>query len=182
MATLTPEVELLATDWFRRVRESAAGHYEAGTYFSRLNLLLGLPTIALSTVVGTAVFATLQKESSNEVRLALGLLSILAAILASLHTFLGFAQRAEKHRLTGSGYGAIRRTLELLKTMPPADEAAIKQAVESIKASMDNLAASAPELPTRLKHRIDKRLKSKEHRRIFHLQGRGVADPAPTAD
>src|SRR2546421_2594241 len=100
------EHELLLTDWFRRARESQRTHYECGTRFSRFNYWLGIPTIILSTAVGTAVFASLEQQSVPAwIKIVIGLVSILAAVLASLQTFLGFAQRADKHRIAGAGYG-----------------------------------------------------------------------------
>jgi hypothetical protein len=164
-------MELLITDWFRRVRESQRVHYECGTRFTRLNYLLGIPTIILTAAVGTAVFASLDKAAAGNARIIVGLVSILAAVLASLQTFLGFAQRADRHRTTGAGYGAIRRSLEYLKTFPPSDPDEFERVVSDIKKQMDALAESAPEVPARLKKKIDDELKSRTHRRVFHLPG-----------
>src|SRR5260370_1336043 len=62
---LSPEVEVLVTDWFRRVRESQRVHYECGTYFSQRRYFLGIPAIVLSTAVGTAVFASLESAAAR---------------------------------------------------------------------------------------------------------------------
>jgi hypothetical protein len=168
---LSPEVTVLITDWFRRVRESQRVHYECGNRYSRLNYLLGIPTIVLSTAVGTAVFASLNKQASGNDKVILGLISIAAAVLASLQTFLSFAERANRHRITGAKYGAIRRTLEKLKTVHPHDEVVLRRELDAIQKAMDDLAESAPHVPTRLKQRIDNELKSRDHRRVFDLPG-----------
>jgi hypothetical protein len=48
--------------------------------------------VALSAAAGTALFASLQKETASvDLRLALGLISVLAGVLAALQTFLGSA-------------------------------------------------------------------------------------------
>lgn len=171
MSSLPAEAEILVTDWFRRARESQFIHYECGVFFSRLNYLLGIPAMILSTAVGTAVFASLEKDVSGNMRIVVGLVSITAAVLASLQTFLKFSERADRHRSTGSGYGAIRRSLEYLKTFPPAEEEALKRAVEDIKKQMDALAKEAPEVPSRMKKKLDDEIKNREHRRVFHLPG-----------
>jgi hypothetical protein len=85
---LSPEVEVLVTDWFRRVRESQRVHYECGTYFSQRRYFLGIPAIVLSTAVGTAVFASLESAAAGYMRIVVGIVSIAAAVLASLQTFL----------------------------------------------------------------------------------------------
>lgn len=169
MPDLSEDVEVLLTDWFRRARESQFIHYECGVWFSRLNYLLGIPTIILSTAVGTAVFASFETSATGTQRIVVGLVSIIAAVLASLQTFLRFSERAEHHRMTGSGYGAVRRSLEYLKTFPPNDEDALKRAFEDVKEQMDALAREAPEVPSQMKKKLDKEVKNREHKRIFHL-------------
>jgi hypothetical protein len=159
----------LMTDWFRRVRQSQHIHYACGSYFSRLNLYLGIPTIALSSVVGTAVFASLDKQNIGNYKILVGMVSILAALLASLQTFLGFSERAEKHRVTSAGYAAVRRRIEMLKTFPPNEKEQMERALAEIKNEMDALADSSPEVPRRIGNRVLAQLKSKEHVRLFHL-------------
>lgn len=169
MPEFSNSVEVLLTDWFRRARESQFIHYECGVWYSRLNYLLGIPSIVLSTVVGTAIFASFETSATGAERIVIGLLSIISAVLASLQTFLRFSERAEHHRSTGSGYGAVRRSLEYLKTFPPNDEDNIKQSLKEIKEQMDELAKEAPEVPARMKRKLDNEVKNRTHRRIFHL-------------
>jgi hypothetical protein len=171
MSALTQDAEILLTDWFRRARESQFIHYECGTWYSRLHYWLGIPAIVLSSAVGTAVFASLDNSATGAQRIAVGLISIVAAVLASLQTFLRFSERAERHRATGSGYGAIRRALELLKTFPPADTEALQRTFADIKGQMDQLAKDAPEVPANIKRKSDRLVKNKPHDRIFHLPG-----------
>jgi hypothetical protein len=166
------DVQVLLTDWFRRARESQRVHYECGTHFSRLNYALGIPTIVLTAAVGTAVFASFESAGDGQMRIVVGMVSILSTVLASLQTFLGFAQRADRHRTAGAGYGAIRRSLEFLKTFPPSTAEELQRAVADIKSRMDTLAESAPEVPARMKKMIDNEIKSKEHRRVFELPAR----------
>jgi hypothetical protein len=175
MSNLSEEVEMLLTDWFRRARESQYVHYECGVWFSRLNYLLGIPAIVLSTAVGTAVFISLETSATGAEKIFVGLISILAAILGSLQTFLRFSERAEAHRSTGSGYGAIRRSLEYLKTFPPSDEDGLKRAFNEIKEQMDTLAKEAPEVPSKMKKKLDDEVKNVEHKRIFHLPPKRAA-------
>jgi hypothetical protein len=159
----------LMTDWFRRVRQSQHIHYACGNYFSRLNLYLGLPTIILSSIVGTAVFASLDKQDIGNYKILVGMISIIAALLASLQTFLGFAERAEKHRVTSSGYAAVRRRIEMLKTFPPKEQEPMERSLTDIKNEMDALANASPEVPQRIGSRILAQLKKREHEQVFRL-------------
>lgn len=95
MNAYTEDVERLVKDWFRRCRESQMVHYEYGSVLERRHLFFGVPSIALSTIVGTAVFSSWESASNNGwPRIALGLLSVLAATITALQTFLNLADRA----------------------------------------------------------------------------------------
>ena len=91
-------------------------------------------------------------------------------------TFLGFAQRADRHRAAGAGYGAIRRSLEYLETFPPAAPEELQRAVADIQNRMDALAESAPEVPDGMKRLIDDELESGHHRRIIELPARSTVN------
>jgi hypothetical protein len=73
----------------------------------------GLPAIIFSTIVGTSVFASLNNDNIPQwAKIAVGLISVVAAVLMALQTFLGFSERAEKHRTTAVRYGAVGRQIE----------------------------------------------------------------------
>jgi hypothetical protein len=175
-STLTPEVLVLITDWFRRARESQRTHYVCSTRSGHWNYILGIPAIILSAIVGTAIFASLSENNPAAwIKILAGCISVLAAVLASLQTFLKYSELADAHREAGAKYGAIRRTLELLKTLPPATNNELKGTLDQIKAEMDRLAAEAPAVSSGMKAKIDKALKGREHKRIFHLPGSNSA-------
>ena len=166
----TTEIDILATDWFRRVRESQKAHYVCANRFSKRNFWLGMPAIALSTIVGTAIFSSLGgMKIPIPLQFIIGCISIFAAVLTSLQTFFGYAERADRHRVAGAEYGAIRRSLELLKTIPAENVEQLKNSLESIKQNMDLLAKETPEVPQDIRKKVDQKLKSKEHYRVFHI-------------
>ena len=169
MSTLNPEVESLTQDWFRRCRESQMVHYEYASLLERRHLYFGVPAIVLSAVVGTAIFSTWGSTANTWLHIVFGLLSMLAAAVSALQTFLNLAERAAKHKSAGASYGAIRRELELLKSLPPTSAEAVQEALLAIKLRMDELADHAPGVPSLFKDKIDERLKRRGHDRIFHL-------------
>ena len=71
----------------------------------------------------------------------------------------------------------VRRELELLKSLPPADEEGIRAALLAIKEQMDELAANSPSIPSAFKARIDAHLKSQSHDRIYQLGPPGPGTP-----
>ena len=170
MMTFTKDIERLATDWFRRCRESQMVHYEYASLLEKRHLWLGASTMVLSTIVGTAVFSSWEATAvDNLMRTLLGMLSLLAAAMAALQTFLNFSDRAAQHKSAGVSYGAIRRELELIKTVPPKTEEEIVKMLQIIKLKMDELAEKSPGVQSKFKQKIDQRLNSKMHRRIYEL-------------
>ena len=135
---------LLGT-WYKRAEACHKCHFLASHRYSRYNYMIGIPTILFTTVVATSVFASLSTESRSVIAVVvIGFVSIVAAILSSLQTFLGFAERADRHRDAGVKYGTIGRTMELLlneNALPAGPEAA------TLKKELDDLAAASPKIP-----------------------------------
>jgi hypothetical protein len=93
--------------WYERASVVAVGHYRAALRYSRFHFWIALPTVALSALVGTAVFATLQQQSCFWLQLGVGAMSVLAAILTALQSTLSYQELAEKHRAAGAKYNAL---------------------------------------------------------------------------
>jgi pheromone shutdown protein TraB len=59
-------------------------HYDMATILGRRHWRLGVPVIITTTVVSTAIFSTLTEETAMGWRIATGLISVAAAVLAAL--------------------------------------------------------------------------------------------------
>jgi hypothetical protein len=127
-------------DWYQRVAATQRAHYSSADRFGRKKYWLGIPAVILSTIVGTSVFATIQKQPSATVQIAVGLASVLAALLTSLQTFLGYSERAEKHRIAGAKFGALGRELEVLR----ATGNVTPEMIDSVRKRLDTLALESP--------------------------------------
>jgi FAD/FMN-containing dehydrogenase len=114
-----------------------------------LNIRFGIPVVVLTTFVGTSVFATLQSDVHVSLRIGLGLISVLAAVLASLQTFLRFGERAEKHRSSAELWAALRREIDEMLALHPtylASRGDPKQYLDDLRRRMDEIAQQSPEL------------------------------------
>jgi hypothetical protein len=80
--TWTPQVEHLLDDWHNRVYAAQAAHYSAADLFRVMNYVVGVPAVVFSSMVGTALFAGLEKDSPKTILVASA--SILAAICVRL--------------------------------------------------------------------------------------------------
>jgi hypothetical protein len=88
-------------------------HYLAAKQAERMNTWLGVPVVVTTTAVGTTIFSTLSGNPDVRLKIGAGLLSLLAAVMASLQTFFKFSERQQKHLQAGAQYGALRRRLEI---------------------------------------------------------------------
>lgn len=138
----------LLKEWLDRARRIQNAHYEAAASLDRLQYVVGLPLVMLSTLVGTSVFATLQSGSDNFwVKIGVGLASVLAAILAAIQTFLRFAERSEKHKLAGVRYGSFKREIEQKSAFPSQDIKELQQFIDGLRIRWDKLVEESPTIP-----------------------------------
>lgn len=148
----TPAVLELLRDWSARAGSSSAGHYATAGRLSRGNLMLGIPVVVLTTFVGTSVFATLQDEVDTSLKIFVGVVSVTAAVLASLQTFLRFGERAEKHRVAGESWASLRREIDEMLALHPTYLAARgdpKSYLDDLRKRMNEIGSVSPALPNR---------------------------------
>jgi hypothetical protein len=145
----TPTVLELLRDWRARAATTSTEHYALASRLARSNIRFGIPVVVLTTFVGTSVFATLQSNVHVSLRIGLGLVSVLAAVLASLQTFLRFGERAEKHRASAELWAALRREIDEMLALHPtylASRGDPKQYLDDLRRRMDEIAQQSPEL------------------------------------
>ncbi|WP_432980484.1 SLATT domain-containing protein [Dactylosporangium sp. CA-233914] len=143
--------DVVIAAWYRRARESQMTHYLAANRSAHLSRWLGVPSVLLSAAAGTTLFASLQKDdTSSWMRLAAGLVAVVAAALTALQTFLNSDDRAAKHRTAAAAYGAIRREIEQHQVIRPQSREQATSILEGLRKRLDEIAGTAPDVPDRL--------------------------------
>jgi len=155
----------LLRHWKLRIDSVQIAHYATGRAFERRHFLLGIPAVILSTFVGTAVFASLSRFADDErllwPKITVGLLSVTAAILISLQTFLRYAEQAESHRTAGARYAHLKHRLELLVTLPPDSNDKLKEALLALESEWEKVREESPNIPIRIWSQIEQRMRQK---------------------
>ena len=139
----------LLEDWDRRAAASSEAHYALAGRLAGRNIQLGVPVVVLTTIIGTSVFASLQKDVGTSWRIAIGVVSVLAAVLASVQTFLRFAERAEQHRASAENWAAIRREIAQKRALHPEYLAARgdpQKYLDGLRRRFDQVSAQSPEM------------------------------------
>jgi hypothetical protein len=172
--------------WQRRARESQYAHYEAAKALESANYSLGIPVTILSTLVGTTIYAALQKQTGIRVQVIIGSISIFAAILAGVQTFLRFGERAEKHRSTAAVYGEVRRSLEVTTRYPLQFRPPLGAYLSQVEKKLNDLARTAPNVSDRIFARGLRKMKEASERHALDdssqeeaaIEAVGVVGPA----
>src|SRR6266496_976115 len=142
------QVVQLLENWHKRVYAAQSGHYASADLFRLLNYIVGVPAVVFASIVGTAIFADFANDRPRA--LAVGTVSILAAVLAALQTFLRFSERAAQHATAADWYSAIRRDIEEMLHLPLDSRGSAKDCLDRIRKEMNRVVQDAPELNVRL--------------------------------
>jgi len=153
----------LINHWRFRVHRMQLAHYMTARKFDDRHLWLGLPAIALSTIVGTTVFASISKNTEIIIQILVGLFSVTAALLTALQTFLKYSELSEKHRVAGAKFANLKHRIELLITLvePPPEE--LKKQLTMIEDQWAKVREESPNIPTRIWNKIENSWTYKEH-------------------
>lgn len=131
-------------EWHQHAEWAQNCHYEAGLFYERFFLSLGIPVIVLSALTGgSEILGKIDQDVG-------GVISLCIAVLAGLQTFLKFSQRAERHRMAGAHYGGIKRSLDETKITLSESGEDTKREIHEIKNQLDSLANESPEIPKRI--------------------------------
>lgn len=156
-------------------------HRLAAEYHRHWHMALGGISTVLSTLVGSAVFTTLVRQlgvdGKHDIQFPLAvdqgidwfywlilLLSIIAPVLAALHTFMHHAEDAATHRASVEGYANVHRQLTIFlatyddSNLSAEANAALKKYDEIMQAYNSVLGKSLTLTKTAY-HRADKKLR-----------------------
>jgi len=139
--------EELLRGWLLHAHKGRDRHDLAARRNDTYRYWLGVPAIILSTIVGTTVFASLETQVDTSLKIALGLISITSAVLASLQTFYNFASLAESHREAGVKYKAMIWELEQVLTQPLEQLPENADYFNDLRKRLSDLELEAPVVP-----------------------------------
>jgi uncharacterized membrane protein len=153
---MTPDE--LIDQWRRGLRVSHRAHFEAAKLYRRRHLWLAIPTVTISALLGTTVFANLQHSDDPTIKFALAVFSIAMIVLSSLQSFLRFSETSERHQTAAVQIGEVRRELEQQLVFAHRDEPVIK----ALREKWDAADRQAPTIPSRIYDSVQSTVLSEE--------------------
>lgn len=110
-------VQELVSKWIRSASAYGVAHASESAVLTRRHTRIGAPSVALSAIVSTSIFAAIQEAAeSSSLKWILALLSMVAASLAAIVTFYNYAAMGMRHKVAAEEYKDVARRLEVLKT------------------------------------------------------------------
>ena len=138
----------LLEEWQKRIRKSQKAHYKDAERLKRNKLLLGIPTVVLTSIVSAGVFTSISDGSYSgniEINpLIIGLLSVLVTILASLQTFLNYSEKKEKHLNAARRLSSLKKEVQQNMVTIEKTPEYLNQFIEEVRMKWEEIINEAP--------------------------------------
>jgi hypothetical protein len=124
-------------------------HLQAEKKYARLNTLMALPVIVLSTLSGTLSVASpsLFGTNNSAASAGIGFGTIGVSILSTIQNFFGWAKRQEGHRMAALHYSKLYRYLSIELALPRDTRTPAKHLIKFVREQVDRLGEVSPIIP-----------------------------------
>ena len=122
---------------------SSKKHFVSAQYWSISHMFLGLPMVVISAAAGAEAFKQFDKQ-----HILAGYLSICAAVLSAMMTFLNPNERASRHATNGNAYDALMNNVRMFWSIDcwrEESEAVLTKELKDFSDRKDKLNQSAPQ-------------------------------------
>jgi len=133
----------------KRIEENslytAKGHFVAAHFWDNFHLWLGVPTVVLAAVAGTAAFAKFDQNN-----IIAGALSIVVVVLTAVTTFLNPKERAHTHLTFGNNYDSLLTRARIFWTIEcrrENSEDALSAKLNTLSEERDRLNRESHQVP-----------------------------------
>jgi hypothetical protein len=151
-------------DEAKRIEEdalySAKGHHEAARLWTDFHYIIGVPTMVMAAVAGTA--ALWQFDCHGVVA---GVLAMLVTGMAAVTTFIDPCAKANSHQVAGTKYNALRNSVRLFHRVELATdepEHSLMKQLREFSRRRDELNHDSPQIPRSAYERARKGIEAGE--------------------
>lgn len=147
-----PEEELLLKEWCERATILRILHHKSWTVYRKKNIRFTIPIIILTTVCGTLNVAQsrVPEEHMTAATIGIGVLNLIAGIMATISGFLEVAKLETSHRAMSLNWGKYARHWSTELSRAPKDRIPVQEAMRSAKSEFDRLAEQSPPISQRV--------------------------------
>ena len=134
----------LLRGWLMHAHKARDRHTLAARRCEWYRTLVGVPAIAVPAVAGTSIFASLGEAPDSRAIILVGIVTVSAAVLTALQTFLDYPGRAARHHAAAAHYKAAIHELEQLATGPLDRNVVTDERFNDLRTRLDDLEESSP--------------------------------------
>jgi len=143
------EIEELLSEWAEvSMCYSYLHNYSTRKYKKKYHHLQ-IPIIVLSTLTGTANFATdsyVPEDFQHGFSAGVGALNLFCGILGTLLAFLKYAEIYEGHRISALAWSKLSRTIEIELSLQIKKRKSCREFLKVCRSEYDNLLESSPNI------------------------------------
>lgn len=140
-----PEHDIILSEWADKAMCYRWLHFKSYQKFSFYNKLFTIPVIVISTLTGTANFAT-DSLNSPVSPLIIGSFNIIAGIVSTVQHFLKISELTEAHKTTSLAWDKLYRNVKVELTKNPDDRISAYQMLKIYKEEYNRLMETSPEI------------------------------------
>ena len=137
---MNPQPNPLFDNWKTTISAHQGEHYRSAKQLETLHYILGTLTVIFATMASATLFTEL--DDAN-VKFWIGVIGVIAAVLAAIQTIVIFGKRSEQYRKAAAQLGDIRRQIEIIEQWPPLSKEA-QQIANNISKQLSEIENSAP--------------------------------------
>ena len=146
---LPTRAQTLLKEWRDMALKASGRHSTACDHYERRDQAYGLGSTALTAIVGSTIFVTLQNTASEAIRIVAGLVAATAAIASGIQTTAKYGQLSERYRQASRQYATVARRIDEILAAPPS-QAELTALLDQLRKSLDEVGAMAPNVPPKI--------------------------------
>jgi hypothetical protein len=148
----TQSLETLVAEWADKASCYRWMHDKSAARYGSSNLWLTFPVILLSTITGTASFGIngLLPDNSSSAKYAgaaIGIVSLVTALIQTISNTLRYAQQSEGHRVAGIAWGKFQRFISIELSLHPDERMEAVNFLKMARIELDRLIEQSPAIP-----------------------------------
>ena len=141
-------------DWLVRAKRKTNAHTASASRYELFHKMVGVPSVIFSTITGTAVVAQQTAKDPSEWTWPIVGLVVLAAILASLQTFLDYGSRSKQHKASAAAFSVLRRKIQF--TIDSGAQGGPEQ-IKQLGEMFDDITADEPIIPSKIWREVERK-------------------------
>ena len=140
-------------------------HNRASVIATRNNDIINIPCIILQTLTGFFTATSLVPA------IALGLVSVLTGIMATIMSYYKFSARAAAHRMSAQLYLKIYKKLEIEMSLPADQRLPPVKLLEEVREKLARISEVAPDIPEQIISQYKKQFKDGDTKKPIIANG-----------